>query len=117
MKVKIDASGFRFRLDAQEVKKLSHEKNVELEVRLGEGSLDFVLGTIVDEWPVCVLESGRLSVHLPAVWLVKWPDNELSGFEFDIGGLNVIVEKDFPCKHGAAGRSEYPPPQKMTPGR
>ena len=115
MKVRIDTSGFRFRLDAQEVHRLSHEENVEMEVRLGDQSMEFVLGTIVDEWPVCALEAGRLFVHLPAVWLVKWTENDVSGFEFDLGGegLKVVVEKDYPCKHGASGESAYPPARKM----
>lgn len=115
MKVRIDTSGFRFRLDAEEVHSLSHEENVEMEVRLGGDSIEFVLGTIVDEWPVCALEAGRLSIHLPAVWLVKWAENDVAGFEFDVSGegLRVVVEKDFPCKHGATGESPYPPPRQM----
>jgi hypothetical protein len=41
-------------------------------------------------------DGTRLTVHLPAAWLLGWDTDERIGFESS-EGLHLLIEKDFKC--------------------
>ncbi len=105
MKFRCTTNSIRLRVRKSDLEQLRLHGQVEDAVNFGGGSLlRFVLR--IDAVPAmrAVFEHGKVEVCIPAEQAVTWIDSEqvaLAGTQLLEGNgvLEVLVEKDFPCRH------------------
>jgi hypothetical protein len=105
MKFRCTTNSIRLRVRKSDLEQLRLQGQVEDAVDFGGGSVfRFVLKTGAVPTMRAVFEHGTVEVHIPAQEAVAWIDSErvsmvgtqpLEGN----GVLEVLVEKDFPCRH------------------
>lgn len=134
MKVRLSDDMIRFRLNREDVRRLSEGESIFLSLDIAPTSLTVVLEPVAGAASTAN-SLGGLRVGLPSAWLENWPESELIGFDFDVqsagkeaagsgaqptGGaqasrasdvIRIVVEKDFPCSHDG---SAPPKPVRMT---
>lgn len=106
MKVRLSDSMIRFRLSRDEVGNVAAGQPVFLTLLLDPLPLSVRLEPIPSAEPTASARGG-LRIGIPSAWLNGWPESEVVGFDFEVEAssepIRVIVEKDFPCAHGADG--------------
>ena len=105
MKIRCTANHLRFRLRKSDVEELSTRQHIRETIHIAPGqSLSFELAIA----PVASFEptfqDGLLRISLPAAVARHWIETEEVGIEGRQsleGGpiLEMLIEKDFPCKH------------------
>ena len=104
MKLRLQGSSLRFRLDADEVHELVETGRVYDRVVFGpHEDLEYAVETHDDEEIAIVRSPGRIIVLLPRTDTEDWAYNDVIGFEAEAengeDGLTITVEKDLPCEH------------------
>ena len=105
MKVRCTANHLRFRLRKSDVEELSSRQSVRETIHVAPGqSLAFELAIAPAEVAAPSFLEGLLRIALPAAAARHWIETEEVGIELqhrlDNGDvLDILIEKDFPCKH------------------
>ena len=120
MKLRLKGNSIRLRLTRAELEQLVSTGVVEEAVEFGsvDRSFAYALET-AEEAATIGAEYGndRLSVRIPAGRAAQWADSDEVGIEADLGGLRVLVEKDFACLKPRPGEDEadmFPNPNSGT---
>ena len=117
MKVRFSTDMIRFRLDQEEVDRLSAGKGVFLSLDIAPTSVTFVLEPVDHDSPTADSRGG-VRIGIPSGWLSDWPASDVVGFDFEVDSgpvdptkTRIVVEKDFPCSHDG---SAPPKPIRMS---
>ncbi|MBL8238793.1 MAG: hypothetical protein JNM66_15320 [Bryobacterales bacterium] len=98
MKLRIHADSIRLRLKQAEVKALTEGGEVVERCATVPVALEYALRPDAHGAALTAESDGaRLTVRIPAAWLVGWDGDERVGFEGDAGGVHLLIEKDFKC--------------------
>lgn len=122
MKVRFSDDMIRFRLDRDDVARLTDGRAIFLSLPIAPTSVTVILEPSAASMPAADSRGG-VRIHLPSAWLEGWSDSDVVGFDFDVpaaddgtesteaGLIRVVVEKDFPCSHDG---SATPKPVRMS---
>ena len=105
MKLRFDHQSIRLRLRKSDVEKLTQERFIVETVQFPTGSLVYRLElSDAAETILAMIRENTITVSLPAQQAMAWAETEIVGiyatFAIDQEiSLNLIIEKDFPCKH------------------
>ena len=111
MKLRLDEHSVRLRLGKSDIATLESRGSVKTTTELPGGYLEYGIETRTNiEKPECILSGSVLLVLLPAAQAEKWVKSDDTGIydSVTVGDdgktVQIILEKDFPCKHGDAGK-------------
>ncbi len=107
MKLRFDHHSLRLRVRKSDVEKLSTDGFVEERVQFPQGTLVYRLEIGAEAQPIsAVMEVDTIRVSIPADQASEWINSEIVGIygslptDVDKKMLEILIEKDFPCKHG-----------------
>ena len=99
MKLRIQAGSIRLRLKQSEVKTLAEGGEVVERCPTLPVALEYALRPDADVSDLAAeFDGGRLTVRIPAQWLIGWEGDERVGF----ASAGVLIEKDFKCAQPSA---------------
>lgn len=111
MKLRLDEHSVRLRLGKSDIATLESQGSVKTTTVLPGGYLEYGIETRTNtEKPECILSGSVLSVILPVPQMEKWVKSDDTGIYASVTvgndgkAVQIILEKDFPCKHGDAGK-------------
>lgn len=108
MKLRLDERSARLRLNKSDIETLKNQGFVKTVISLPGGYLEYCVksGTDIENFE-CVLSGQSFLVLLPAAMSEKWTQSDEVGIYasvpvgYDGKEVQIILEKDFPCRHGA----------------
>ena len=110
MKLRLDEHSARLRLNKSDIKALEIQGFVKTGIVLPGGCLEYAIETRSDiEKIECILSGSAFLVLLPAAQSERWTKSDDVGIyaSTPVGNegkkVQIILEKDFPCKHGDSG--------------
>ena len=99
MKLRIQAGGIRLRLKQSEVRALVEGGEVVEMCPTLPVALQYALRPDTGVTDLAAeFDGGRLTVRIPAQWLIGWEGDERVGF----ASAGVLIEKDFKCAQPSA---------------
>lgn len=112
MKLRFSSNNLRLRLRKSDIETLRHSGCVCDALVFCEGNqLEYALN--IDNVPFINAEyhSSKITVHVPEALAKHWMDSEQVSLQHDqplYNGfyLNILIEKDFPCRHAAMEETE-----------
>lgn len=112
MKLRLDEHSARLRLNKSDIKALEIQGFVKTGIVLPGGYLEYGIETRSDiEKVECILSGSAFLVLLPAAQSERWTKSDDVGIyaSTPVGNegkeVQIILEKDFPCKHGDSGEA------------
>ncbi|MCE2821891.1 MAG: hypothetical protein LW693_05650 [Saprospiraceae bacterium] len=109
MKLRLDEHSVRLRLGKSDITALESRGSVKTTTVLPGGYLQYGIETRTNiEKPECILSGSVLSVLLPAAQTERWIKSDDVGIYASVtvgndgNKVQIILEKDFPCKHDDA---------------
>ena len=97
MKIRISGNSVRFRLTRSDVKQLAVTGRLEQKVDFGGQPLFYSI-KIVDGGDLSSsFEKNTITLYMPGKMIGELTDTDKVGFENVVGGLHLLVEKDFTC--------------------
>jgi hypothetical protein len=123
MKLRLDKASIRLRLSPSDVVKFSREGEVAESLDVDPARKIRISYRLKSEQAASKIsvsfENNCLTVTVPASAADRWVATEEVGMErfedrVDAGGLRILVEKDFSCKHSGPGRDDddtFPHPE------
>jgi hypothetical protein len=110
MKLRLDEHSVRLRLSKSDIETLDNQGSVRTFTALPGGTLEYCIETGTNlERTECILTGSALKVLLPVTQAEKWTNSEDVGIYASLPAgidgkeVQIILEKDFPCKHGNTG--------------
>lgn len=101
MKLRIKGNSIRLRLLRSEVVALVEKGFISEETRFSPGpGGTFYYGLVASDEAIEIqakFEGDRILVILPTTVAEKWAENDDVSIEASQNGLEILVEKDFPC--------------------
>jgi hypothetical protein len=114
MKMRIQGNVLRFRLNRSEVAELAGGGSVQAALAFPGGrTLSYGVAPASATAIVAGFAGDAIRVELPEATVRDWAAGEQVAIRANVGGLEVLVEKDFQCLHkGEAGKDPdcYPNP-------
>ena len=119
MKLRIQGNSIRLRVTQSEIAQLRHVGRIESSLELTPGrSLSYAVEASLHARSALAVFDGRtILVSLPAGEVNNWVGSEQIGIEGGTeAGVQILVEKDFPCRHkpAQADSDSYPDPPKAA---
>ncbi len=107
MKFRCISNSIRFRVRKSDLETLQARGFVEEAVHFGSGA-SFRFRVEWSEVPALEarFEEGCISVLLPGEQAREWIASEEVAIEQTVGGLQILLEKDFPCRHTSESNRE-----------
>jgi hypothetical protein len=107
MKFRCISNSIRFRVRKSDLETLQAQGFVEESVRFGSGIIfRFRLEYSDLSELKARFEEGCISVLLPGGQAREWIASEEVAIEQHIGELQILIEKDFPCRHTSEANRE-----------
>lgn len=103
MKLRIKGNSLRIRLNKSEVNEFVSMGYLEEHISFGNNKLIYALQSSNElKEMVATFEFNKISVIVPAILLVNWPENATVGFKAtmpltETDSLYLLLEKDFVC--------------------
>ena len=108
MKLRFDHQSIRLRVKKSDIEKLSREGFIEETVHFPQGKLFYRLEIGADSTEVTAdIRHETIAVQIPQTQANTWMTSEEVGIYASVPSakteilLEILVEKDFPCKHGS----------------
>jgi hypothetical protein len=112
MKLRLDEHSVRLRLGKSDISALENLGSVKTMISLPGGNLEYGIETGTNiEKVKCILSGSAFLVLLPAAQSERWTKSDDVGIyaTTPVGNegkeVQIILEKDFPCKHGDSGEA------------
>jgi hypothetical protein len=109
MKIRFDQQSLRLRVRKSDLTKLQASGLIEEVVFFPENKFSYTLGLKDVEKDISVtINEQNIAVYIPSEMAEKWINSEEVGLYVSIPtehagiSLHIIIEKDFPCKHGSS---------------
>jgi hypothetical protein len=114
MKLRILEQTVRFRLKRSEVDRLAAEGFLHASIRLGESGLDYRIESSPADAATLRWDGAVLTVVVPSHAIQQWAASDDVGWYAEIGGVSVVIEKDFQRTHvrGEFDFDLYPNPRR-----
>ncbi len=97
MKIRIKDNSLRYRLSQSEVSTLVKEGETWSKCQFGSGELKYGLQAIDADSITSVFKNDELLTKVPRTLLKNWDIDQRVGFDTNIDGLFVLIEKDWQC--------------------
>ncbi|MFN0102456.1 MAG: DUF7009 family protein [Bryobacteraceae bacterium] len=98
MKLRIHSGSIRLRLKQSEVKALIDGSEIVEICPTLPVPLTYALRSDPEiDRLVAHSDANRLTVKIPAAWLVDWETDSRVGFESTEGAIHLLIEKDWKC--------------------
>ncbi|MBK0379046.1 DUF7009 family protein [Mucilaginibacter segetis] len=97
MKIRIKNNELRYRLTRSEVAAFELEGLVKERVQIGDSPLTYILQRTAEAKMSASFKNNIITVLMPEAIADEWTGTERVGFETDMDGLHLLVEKDFTC--------------------
>lgn len=97
MKIRIKDNSVRLRLDQKEVTSLVKGGETWSKCQFLVGELVYGIVATDEEEFSCFLKNNKITTRVPKKLLKGWDTDERVGFDADIDGLFILVEKDWQC--------------------
>lgn len=114
MKIRIKGNSLRLRLTQSEINLLAEKQAVrETTTFPGEEVLSYALKVADVPSITAALQGHGIEVHLPQAMAKDWIETDRVGLQEEVGGLKILVEKDFAClikRDGEDDADAYPNP-------
>ncbi|MFN5364528.1 MAG: DUF7009 family protein [Bacteroidota bacterium] len=109
MKLRLDEHSVRLRLGKSDISALENLGSVKTMISLPGGNLEYGIETGTNiEKVKCILSGSAFLVLLPAAQTERWIKSDDVGIYASVtvgndgNKVQIILEKDFPCKHDDA---------------
>jgi len=102
MKLRMRQNSLRLRLTRSELARFEAAGVVEEAVEFPSGTLLYRIERSLSAQQITAeLVGANITVVVPEPVAQHWVSTRQTGFEARCGALDVLVEKDFQCEHGA----------------
>ena len=104
MKLRFDKNSIRLRVKKSDLEKLHEKKVTEEKINFPDGEFVYILSVSHHSKEIsAAIKQSSVEVTLPHEVAHEWMNNDEVGIYHTIvfgnNSLEVIIEKDFPCKH------------------
>jgi hypothetical protein len=101
MKLRIKSNSLRIRLTKTEVSTLVNTGYLEDQTAFPGNSFTYALQTSDADQLSASFTDNKITLFIPATWILHWADNDTVGFKGSMpvgnSSLFLLVEKDFVC--------------------
>jgi len=97
MKIRIKSNSLRYRLTRSDVAQLTSARYLEDKVDFGARTLVYALKLGAAERLSASFSDDTIMLCMPESMIRELEDTDRVGFEEVVGGLRLLVEKDFTC--------------------
>ena len=98
MKLRINKQSIRLRIDQDDLVELSNTGKVDEELgneALGKFGFSLIRSDQTDIG--AQISAGAIIITIPQAHIAEWVDTDRVGFEQEISGVRILLEKDFQC--------------------
>ncbi|MFB9841775.1 DUF7009 family protein [Mucilaginibacter ginsenosidivorans] len=112
MKIRIKGNSLRYRLTKSDVALFIKKGYIEEAVDFGNQQFIYALQQNNLNNLSAIFENNKITLFMPAKMMEEWCLTDKVGFEYEDGGLFLLVEKDFKCLDNVAEdqSDNYPNP-------